>query len=459
MKNNNIIRSIASLAILFSFFSCDNLLETDLPVSIIPQEDIFKDAKNIKMAVNGLYTQNLLSNRLFYYGIPYYLTQITDDAVFAATDYDDLRNNTYTSANTYLAYYWADAYNAILLSNDLITNLEPSTIISEADKQHYIGEAKYFRAYSYFVLTYLYGAVPYITTSNFWETSLQGRDSREVVVGHIIQDLKDVEIALVNSSNENIKVTKLAASALLARTYLYQGEWKNAEDKADYIIRDSTYKLDKNIDDVFLRSSKESIFKTSSSGSWSSYIDRVYYGQQAVNNNFLRLTDDFVNSFEDGDLRKTKWTTTVSGFQHPYKYHRTAASSPGPAEDFVSLRLTEQYFIRAEAAAQQGQQDKLEAAIDDVNVIRERAGLAPLPKTLTKQQVLLSIEQERRHEFFAEEGHRWWDLVRTGRADAVLGAFPGKQWESYKALLPVPQAELNKNKHLEPQNSGYNKVN
>jgi hypothetical protein len=304
----------------------------------------------------------------------------------------------------------------------------------------------------------LYGDVPWITSIDFSKTGLQGRDPKAEIVGHIIQDLKDVETTLAGRKNDSTKVNKLAASALLARTYLYQGEWKNAEDKANEVITDSTYKLDENIDNVFLRSSKESIFKTSSSGTWSSYVDRVELANRSVNNNYLRLTDDFLNSFEPGDLRKTKWTTTVSGFLHPYKYHRTVATSPGAPEDFVSLRLTEQYLIRAEAAAQQGQQNKLEAAIDDINAIRKRAGLSDLPKTLSKQEVLLSIEQERRHEFFAEEAHRWWDLVRTGRADAILSAIPTKKWESYKALLPVPQEEIKNNRNLEPQNPGYNEV-
>jgi hypothetical protein len=73
---------------------------------------------------------------------------------------------------------------------------------------------------------------------------------------------------------------------------------------------------------------------------------------------------------------------------------------------------------------------------------------------------LLAIENERRHELFVEEGHRWWDLVRSGRADAVLGnkdKFPEKQWESYKALFPVPEAELTQNSNLTP-NPGYGDI-
>jgi hypothetical protein len=80
-----------------------------------------------------------------------------------------------------------------------------------------------------------------------------------------------------------------------------------------------------------------------------------------------------------------------------------------------------------------------------------------LSETLSKEQVLLAVENERRHELFLEEGHRWWDLVRTGRADLVLNAVSGKQWEPYKALLPVPEEEIDKNKNLTP-NPGYGDI-
>jgi hypothetical protein len=444
---------ILGLTILLFLFSCDDFLETDPPSDLVVQEDAYANARNVRAVVNGLYTQILLYNDVFYYEIPFFITPLTDDAFHASTSYDDLRYNTYSPTNTYTAYYWAETFPAILSSNDLIERLPAVTSIPEAEKQQNIGEAKYFRAYSYFVLTYLFGDVPWITSTNILTTTLQPRDSHETVVGHIIQDLKDVEIALTGSSNPNTKVTKTAASALLARTYLYHKEWKNASDKASEVIQNPDYSLDV-LDNIFLRTSKESIFKTSSSGSWSSYIDRVYYGQLAANTNYLRLTDDFLNSFEEGDLRKTKWTLKVGDFWHPYKYKRTAAASPGVAEDFVSLRLTEQYLIRAEALAQQS---KLAEAVADLNLIRKRAGLSELPDNLSKAELLLKIEQERRHEFFAEEAHRWWDLIRTGRADAVLGAFPGKKWETHKALLPVPQKELDKNLNL-TQNPGYGDV-
>lgn len=438
--------------ILLTFSSC-NLLDVEPPSDIVTPEQIYEDVKTIEAAVNGLYTQNLLSNQVFYYAIPFYLTVIADDAYHTSTSYDDLRNNTYSPTNTQTSIFWEYGYKAILIANDLLERLPGVTVLPEEKKQEYIGEAKYFRAYSYFLLAYLYGDVPWVTSTRILETTLYPRTEKREIVAQITQDLKAVEIALENSKNTNIKVTKAAASALLARNYLYNEEWQNAEEKAGEVISTSGYALE-TLENVFLRSGKEAIFKTSSSGSWSSYIDRVYYAQLAVNNSYLRLTDDFLNSFEAGDLRKSQWTTTVSGFRHPYKYRRTAASSTGAAEDFVSLRLAEQYLIRAEARAQQ---DKLTDALADLNTIRKRAGLGDLPNDLTKAEILLQVEKERRSEFFAEEAHRWWDLARTGRADAVLSLVPGKRWESYRALLPVPEAELNKNPNL-VQNPGYGTI-
>ncbi|MDR1455658.1 MAG: RagB/SusD family nutrient uptake outer membrane protein, partial [Tannerella sp.] len=300
MKVNNIIRYVWGLAVSFTPVACDSFMEADPPSNMIIQEDVYNNIHNVRAAVNGLYTQNLLSNGLFYYYLPFYLTPVADDAYHTSTSYDNLRYNTYAPTTTEMAYFWTNAYQAILLSNDLIEHL-PATALPEEEIRQNIGEAKYFRAYCYFVLAYLYGDAPWVTSDRILETTLQPRDPKEIIVGHIIQDLKDAEEALEGSSNPNTRVTATAASALLARNYLYHREWQNAEAKADEVIRTSGYSLDAP-ENVFLRTSKETLFRTSSSGSWSSYIDRVYIAQLSVNTNYLCLTDDLVASFEAGDL-------------------------------------------------------------------------------------------------------------------------------------------------------------
>jgi hypothetical protein len=115
------------------------------------------------------------------------------------------------------------------------------------------------------------------------------------------------------------------------------------------------------------------------------------------------------------------------------------------------LRLAEQYLIRAEARANQ---NNIAGAVDDINVIRTRAGLPAVSQGVSKDQCLLAIEQERRIELFTEWGHRWFDLKRTNRADAVLSTLKSPNWQSADRLYPIPQSELETDVHLN-QNPGY----
>jgi starch-binding outer membrane protein, SusD/RagB family len=112
------------------------------------------------------------------------------------------------------------------------------------------------------------------------------------------------------------------------------------------------------------------------------------------------------------------------------------------------LRLAEQYLIRAEARAQRENQA---GAIDDLNVIRNRAGLLPLAYGLSKADVLLAVEKERKLELFGEGyGHRWIDLSRTNRINAVLSAEKPATWRATAALWPVPNIEIINNPALTP---------
>jgi hypothetical protein len=122
-------------------------------------------------------------------------------------------------------------------------------------------------------------------------------------------------------------------------------------------------------------------------------------------------------------------------------YYRTPATDPA-----YIIRIAEVYLIRAEARAHQP--EKLSGAATDLNAVRDRAGLTATAAT-TGEQLLLAIENERRLEF-AFEPHRWYDLVRTGRAAAVTGIT-----DPNKYVLPIPVGELLVDDALTP-NPGYN---
>jgi starch-binding outer membrane protein, SusD/RagB family len=160
-----------------------------------------------------------------------------------------------------------------------------------------------------------------------------------------------------------------------------------------------------------------------------------------------------MNAFETGDLRKALWTKKVTtkneSWYHAYKYKLTTNTGTS-AEYTILFRLAEMYLIRAESNAKL---NHLEEAKEDLNKIRNRAGLTNT-NAVTQEEVLTAIAKERRLEFFTEQGHRFFDLKRTGKADEVL-SLAKPNWNSNHIVLPLPENELLLNENLLPQNTGY----
>ena len=114
------------------------------------------------------------------------------------------------------------------------------------------------------------------------------------------------------------------------------------------------------------------------------------------------------------------------------------------------LRLSEQYLIRSEARARL---EKYSEASIDINAIRHRAGLSDTTAGSIDEFILI-VEKERQKELFTEWGHRWFDLKRLLRADAVLQPVKGENWQETDKLYPIPASELLSNPNL-TQNDGY----
>ena len=124
------------------------------------------------------------------------------------------------------------------------------------------------------------------------------------------------------------------------------------------------------------------------------------------------ISPQLLNSFETGDLRRANWIDSVPGTTYYYPHKYQAYNTSTLTEYTMVLRLAEQYLIRSEAEAQQ---NDLTDAVSDVNVIRARAGLAPLVVGVnTNNNLILSVLHERQVELFTEWGNRWFDLIRTG---------------------------------------------
>ena len=163
------------------------------------------------------------------------------------------------------------------------------------------------------------------------------------------------------------------------------------------------------------------------------------------------MTPELANAFDPDDNRRTHWVGFISpggeDYYFAYKYKVRYSYDP-PTEYLKVFRLAEQYLIRAEARARQGD---ITGAQADINAIRNRAGLTDTPAN-DLNSLLLAIEQERRFELFVEWGHRWFDLKRTNRVETVLTGKPNL--DATDLLFPIPLQEILNNPNM-TQNPGY----
>ena len=455
MRWNTYLYVVYSILLVAALPACKSFVEVPPPVNQLNANSVFTDDKTATAAVVGIY-----SDMEFSAPVSIYLTLLQGLSAdeLASTSYDEafqaFADNTYKPNNPYVAAVWA-LYANIYQANACIQGIQKSAALTAAVKDHLLGEAQFCRAFCYFYLVNLFGNVPLVTSTDYRVNDTVSRTPVAQVYDQIITDLLSAQNLLRTDypTEQRVRPNKWTAAALLSRVYLYTGKWSNAEAGASAVIGSGSYTLS-DVSSVFLNTSNETIWQLMPVSSFFNTQEAVTFipfvpGLVPV----YPLRDGLVAAFEAGDQRKQAWTdsTTIDSqtFYYPYKY-KIAGSSP-LNEYHIVFRLAEQYLIRAEARMQQG---KLKEAIADLNIIRARAGLAPLSLLLNAAAVTSAIAQERRIELFAEFGHRWLDLKRTNQADAVIGTLKPSTWRPEAALWPVPQAQRNANPFL-TQNKGY----
>ena len=441
--------------------SCESFVEVDLPKSQLPNVVVFGNYTTAEAALTDIYAKirdrGLLTGTSS--GLSNQLANYTDELTcFGSPDDPALPfySNALLAANPSIADYWNISYNQIYAANAVIEGVELSAKLSVQEKDQLKGEALFIRALIHFYLTNLYGDVPYITTTDYQKNNVANKIKVSEVYANVISDLDSAQNLLAQPYNnpERIRPNRFVVKALLARVYLYNGAWAEASNTASAVLNATDlYGLEDNIAVVFLKDSKETIWQLQPATSGKNTDEAAAFIFFAGPPPLVSLTDNLMNSFSATDLRKSNWTMAItdgsSTWYHPFKYkefNNTATSVEYP----IVLRLAEQYLIRAEARAQQG---NLIGAKEDLNKIRERAGLNETTAS-SQQEILNAILQERRWELFTEYGHRFFDLKRTGQIDAILS--PTKTgWNSTDILFPLPQNELSINPKLRPQNNGY----
>jgi starch-binding outer membrane protein, SusD/RagB family len=491
MKNIIFKPALAVSIMVFALLGCSKLLDTSPQTQIVTpnQNDSSLTAADAESQLEGVY--GAFKGAGYGPGIEVNVNDrvvngdVQADNCYAGGDntdnitIDKFRTN---AANGNVNRDWNDAYSVIGVANTAIALVGASKdpALSATRKGQILGEARFIRAFQYFDLVRLWGNIPLIlspidaSTSETLIRTAQGiQEPADSIYAAIKNDLwfaKATVGDVVTTVSNKYTVTQGTVNALLAKVYATQqpANWDSVGYYCDQLIPD--YSLVTNFNDLWDNNHKnnsEAIWEIEYDGYSSSvgnYVPSLYIG--AGYKKFNTPTNDLVNVYvAEGDTVRYHASVQFVNYGWPDAYWTDISNYPVLAKytdpnnglsDFYIMRLADILLLRAEAYNTKN--DVVNAALL-VNQVRTRVGL-PATTAANQSDMALAIEKERRLEL-AFEGHRWFDLVRTGRAIDVMNAEKDGSGNSlnynvqpYQLIFPIPSNQLDINPLLK-QNPGY----
>jgi hypothetical protein len=448
---------LALLIILITCLTaCDSFVDVDTPNSQLTGDNVFKDVTTANAAMADVYAKlrdgGALTGTML--GTSYTLGLYSDELTYYSLSQSGEFTNSLIGSSGSPAAIWTDSYRQIYGANAVIEGVAHAVALPEADRARLRGEALFARALSHFNLVNIFGDVPYVTSTDYEVNRQVSRMPVEEVYQHLIDDLNEALTLIPEDypTDGRVRPNKATAHALLARVYLYNGDWAEAANEASAVINNPLYALEENLDNVFLKESTETIWqfmpKLEGDNTNEASVFVFLTGPPPV----VALSDWLATSFEAGDQRREHWVAEVTdmtdSWYHATKYKQNT-NTGSSVEYSVVFRLAEMYLIRSEARARQGE---VSSAAEDLNTIRNRAGLPDSP-AVASADIIEAVLEERRHELFTEHGHRFFDLKRFDLLDEVLSPVkPG--WDHTDMHWPIPNSDLLSNPNLN-QNPGY----
>ncbi len=479
---------ILLVAAFFSIAACDTL--DQVPVSAISDANFYNTASDAEAAILGVYDnlQWFISNN---YIIPFTGKSDESDVVRGGNWTRDERFLS-TPNDGHIRDTWGAIYSAIGRANDVIANvpgISDENFTEEAENR-IMGEAYFIRGFLHFQLVIRYGAVPYIMEA-FISPNQEYQPSRDevsVVYENIIADLKLAKSLMPADPSLKVRANKWAAAGILAKVYLQRnnsGDRELALAEINEVLAVPQYSLvpASNYADLFApgkQATSETIFEVSFGPAG---LDGTAYDNEFVPSQNFRVQPEMkiINAFKaDSALVVANGGVEVrmaAALEHYYPIKNEnglCILTCDPRNEYfidkytvddwkktseraqlhpsvVVLRLADLILLKAEILTEQ---NELAGAIDLLNQIRTRVNL-PTTTATTQDELRLAIENERYLEL-AFEGHRFWDLVRTDRAIEVINNRGQYKPTEDKLLWPIPQADIDQNPNLLPQNPGYN---
>jgi len=452
--------------------SCKDFLVLE-PENQISENGFYKTEADFETAMIGMYgelqTLHDISN-LFLTEVTTDNMRITNQLSNPPADRVEIDEVNLTSTNGFVNTIWGSCYKTIARSNNILSRIDDADF-DESKKSQFKGESLFLRAYTYFYLVRLFGDVPIVKVAFRSPGEVadydMGRKPVSEVYKLILDDLQE-SAGLLNAGTglSKSRASLGAVKTLQGKVYLTQKEYALAATVLLEVQQMNLYTLSTDYGQLFSVGNDElpeSIFEikylTGNVGEGNSLTTNFSYGHTIV------PTLDMIQAYEVDDLRKDASLAdsllAADGNYATYEekyirkfYDPTAELQFDGGINVLPLRYSDVLLMYAEALNETG---KTTEAHDFLNMVRDRAGLGSL-SGLSKPEFALALESERRVEFLAE-GHRWFDLVRTGRAQEIINNYYISQGlsfrvEDYELLMPIPQSERDIDPDLS-QNTGY----
>jgi len=484
----NIISSVTLVLTAATIITgCSKVLDKQPVTQIVrPQDSTTISASEAEDQIAGIYT----TFRGYDYGLEFnVLDRITNgdaisDNAYAGGDNTDnitLDNFTANSLNGNVARDWKDAYGIIGRINITVDQIQRCVdpALTAARKNQMLGEARFLRAFAYFDLVRLYGRVPLLlepadtkTAETLLNSTIVPQSSTDSVYLAILSDLWFARSGVrpVNQGETKMTITIGIVNAVLAKVYasMPTKNWDSVGYYADQTIPNYTMLPDyKQLWDNNHKNNSEAIWELNYEG-WNvigNWIPSQFIGTDWKK--FNTPSNDLVRTFEsEGDNIRENATISFSDISgHWTDPHWNLTRYPFTVKyndpydgtnDFYIIRLPDILLLKAEALVAKGD---INGAMTLVNQVRARVKLNP--KTAANADDANAIIANERRLELAFEGHRWYDLLRTGKALATMNAQTDGNGNNlnynvqpYRLLLPIPQAQIDLNPLL-VQNQGY----
>ena len=437
-----------------TFTACD-VLDVD-PMHSMPADQAITNAQGVQRGIIGSYDA---MQGVGYYGRNYVVIGdlAADNLIWSGTTagYDQINSNNILADNVIVEGIWASIYSSLNRVNNVIVQIPGVGDMTQGQKDQALAELYFLRALHHYNLMRLFGPVPIRTQpATAEEASLNLPRSS---VADVLQQVEtDLAFATEHLPDNIIRgrATRPAAQALKARVSLHKYFINNnnafldeAVNYASAVIAHPNLQLESDFATLFMGgNNSESIFEIEfNEQDRNRYAEYFFHTSMSGRYEFSPPAE-FIANFTDNDLRKDASIQMAGTNPYGNKYNDIETGT----DNVYVFRLAEMHLIRAEALALLSPATHLDQIHDDINAVRERAGLVPTTVS-NPNAILLEIEIQRQKEF-AFEGHRWFDLVRTNRAIILLENVT----HTDQTLFPIPLTELlaNDNPGM-GQNPGY----